>query len=128
VDGKEAVAVETIKRSGEKVVVRSHWGDMGGTFDELVEWFQDEVLPSRFAYDVASSAYALQPGDMFQAELRRLVARHRDGRKASAPDPQTLAERLNDWATRLPEQEEEKAATLANWVLLARFVAQGGVQ
>lgn len=130
VDGKAAVAAQVIKRSGEGLSVRSRWEDMGQTFCELVGWFQAKALSSRFAYDVADSAYALQPGEMFRAELKRLVARHRENRNTGAPDSQALAERLNDWASHLPMEEpmeeKERASVLAGWVLAARFVAQGG--
>lgn len=128
VDHKAAIAIEAIKRSGEKVYVHSRWEDKGRTFDDLVELFQDKAISSRFAYELADSAYALEPGDMFRAELKRLITRHRDSRNARAPNPQLLSEQLNAWAARLPATQKEGAAALANWVLLARFVAQGGGQ
>ncbi len=126
--GRKAVAFRIIKRSGEGVSVHSSWEAMGDTFNELVGWFQTRAISSQFAYDLAASAYALRPGEMFRAELKRLAARHRDSENIDAPDPQALAERLNDWGGRLPVEERERASTLAGWVLAARFVAQGGGQ
>jgi CRISPR-associated protein Cmr2 len=122
VNGKAAIGVQAIKRSGETVAVRSRWDDIGTIFVRLINWFQSKALSSRFAYDVAHAAYTLNAGNMFQAELRRLIRRHRDSKKENAPDPETLAQELNNWAMKL----QEGAEGLACWLLLTRFMAQGG--
>ncbi len=126
VDGKAAAAVHVIKRSGERVEVRSRWEDMEQPFQRLVEWFQAKALSSGFAYDVALSAYALEPGEMLRSELKRLIVRHRDSKQADSLEPRTLAEQLDSWASHLPGLPGEQATALASWVLVARFVAQGG--
>jgi hypothetical protein len=103
---------------------------MGGLFEEIVGLFSAEddgetPLSSRLAYDVAAAArYLPDPGEPFQAEVRRLIARHRSRGHERAPDPHDLATRLCDWAEWLPEGEQTE--TLARWLVLARFVAQGG--
>ena len=60
--------------------------------------------------------------DAFGSLLRRLVGRHRADR-ADAP-PISLADDLADWARELPDGPRD----LAQWLLLARFVASGGAE
>jgi CRISPR-associated protein Cmr2 len=132
VDGKAAVCVRVLKRSGETTDMRSRWQDLGTTFADLVRLFTEDgagqPLASRFPYDVAASAYGLTiPDDRFQAELCRLLTRHRNGQHPAAPDPAQWAGRLTDWARRLPHPDAGAVTDeLARWLVFARFVAQGG--
>jgi hypothetical protein len=117
-----------LKRSGETLEMRSPWKAIGDTFTEMTKLFQGdadgEPLSSKFAYDVLQTAYALPEADeKSQAELRRLLKRHRNPKHPQAPDPDKWAERLHTWATQLPEQSPEE---LGRWLVFARFVAQGG--
>ncbi|HXG18261.1 MAG TPA: type III-B CRISPR-associated protein Cas10/Cmr2 [Methylomirabilota bacterium] len=126
--GRDAVCVRTLKRSGETLEMRSPWKAIGDTFTEMTKLFQGdadgEPLSSKFAYDVLQTAYALPEADeKSQAELRRLLKRHRNPKHPQAPDPDKWAERLHTWATQLPEQSPEE---LGRWLVFARFVAQGG--
>jgi hypothetical protein len=105
----------------------SPWQALGETFAATTKLFQGdtygEPLSSKFAYDVLQAAYALPKADeKAQAELRRLLTRHRNNRHPQAPDPKEWPERLITWATHLPDQIEE----LGRWLVFARFVAQGG--
>ncbi|MBI4494107.1 MAG: type III-B CRISPR-associated protein Cas10/Cmr2 [Chloroflexi bacterium] len=123
VPGKAAVCVRVLRRSGETTEARGPWAAVGEPFGQLVKLFADDALASRFAYDAAGAAYAFpQAGAAFAAELKRLLARHRAARHPDAPVPAQWAERLHAWATHLPEGTEG----LGRWLVLARFVAQGG--
>jgi CRISPR-associated protein Cmr2 len=128
--GRSALCVRALKRSGESVETGSGWEAMGGLVDELVGLFTsvggaETPLSSRLAYDVSSVAPILpEPGDQFRSELGRLIARHRNRTHAQGPDPDRLATRLCDWAKGLPAGEQSE--TLARWLILARFIAQGG--
>ena len=122
VSGKNALCVHALKRSGETLKVRSGWDGVKANFDALVNMFKADELSSRFAYDTKQSSYAIPiGGKMWQAELKRLVGRHRDDMKG--PDPMKLSEQLNQWTKGLPDQSTEE---LGSWLILARFIAQGG--
>ncbi len=123
---KNSVCVRVLKRSGETFEARSPWGAMDDLFIEIVELFDDKgtgasALASRFAYDVARSAYALPDADArLQSELKRLLKRHRTHQDAL--DVDMWAAKLKTWAEQLPDHADE----LGRWLVLARFVAQGG--
>lgn len=121
VDGKEAVCVRVLKRSGELTEVRSHWSDVAGRFEALRAWFASGALSSRFAYEAATNIPILE-GELLQSELKRLIQRHRNEKKPDAPNAEDSAQKLAAWAQNLPGGGEE----LSGWLLLARFVAQGG--
>jgi len=126
-ESKAAACVRVIRRSGEAVEMRSAWSPIGDTFAMIVGLFQEDgtgaPLSSRLAYDVRQAAYALPKADAkSKAELKRLIRRHRNDKHPRAPDPESLAARLHEWATGLPCGMEE----LGRWLLFARFVAQGG--
>lgn len=128
VEGKAALCVTVLKRSGVTVVMRSHWKDFLSVFANLVKVFREDgpqkaALAGRFAYDVALAAEVLLEADeKFRAELKRLVARHRNLRHPDSPDPEQWADLLYNWAANLPEGTTE----LGRWLILARFIAQGG--
>jgi CRISPR-associated protein Cmr2 len=124
VPGKASVCVRVLRRSGETVDVRSPWSAIGNTFNELIEFFHSKALSSRFAYTVADAAYALpEAGEAFEAEVRRLLHRHRRPDKWTASEAK-WAVTLRTWASHLPGKTKE----LGHWLTLARFVAQGGVE
>lgn len=120
VAGKNAICIRALKRSGETLEVCSKWANVRDNFDELVKMYKKEVLSSRFAYDAKRSAYAMSGDkDMWQAELKRLLLRHGIEMEETAMG---WSRRLSQWTTSLPG----KAEGLANWLILARFIAQGG--
>ena len=123
VDGKAAMCIKVLKRSGETVTARSSWDALGNNLAGVIEHFESGSLSSRLIYDVKRATYAVgEAGAMFQAELRRLLARH-DKQQANSPlDVREEAHRLNEWASRLPDQ----AAELSQWLAVARFMAQKG--
>jgi len=123
VQDKAAVCVYVLKRSGEQSNIRSSWASLDGNFNDLVTRFKEESISSRFAYDAISSAYALNQSDeKLQAEIKRLLMRHRNDGHPNAPDPKALAMQLRTWAQSTPGKSEE----LGRWLAFARFVAQGG--
>lgn len=123
VQDKAAVCVYVLKRSGEQSYLRSSWTSLDGNFNDLVTRFKEGSISSRFAYDAICSAYALNQSDeIFQAEIKRLLMRHRNEGHPNAPDPKALAMQLRTWAQSMPGKSEE----LGRWIAFARFVAQGG--
>ncbi|MGQ9532518.1 MAG: type III-B CRISPR-associated protein Cas10/Cmr2 [Desulfotomaculales bacterium] len=128
VEGKAALCVTVLKRSGVMVTIRSRWEDFWPVFGDLANVFREDgpqkaALAGRFAYDVALAAEVLLEADeKFRAELKRLVARHRNPRHPDSPDPEEWTDRLHGWAQSLPEGPAE----LGRWLILARFIAQGG--
>lgn len=124
-EGKNAVCIKVLRRSGEGLELKSHWNEAEQTFPELIELFQDETLAGKLPYDVAASAYALDVADdKSQAELKRLIKRHSQDKKFKSEQAEAWAQKLNHWAGTLPNQTSE----LADWLQFARFIAQGGKQ
>mgnify|MGYP000471753756 CR=1 FL=1 len=144
VPNKAALGVSVLKRSGETVHVRSRWGSMNTLFDEMVEHFANERLASRFAYELYERARVVTGlEDARAAAIRQLINRHKS---KELSDPKDLTVRLARWAQELDSQmppDEEQACDqksqddkkepspqglveLGRWMILARFVAQGG--
>lgn len=126
VPGKASVAIQVIKRSGERVTMRSKWDSLGGLFDELVGHFAEKRLSSRFAYDLSSRAHIVTalPAEARKAMLKQLIERHKTN---LLTNPDALVDRLAAWAQELDSQTPSQGlAELARWVVFARFVAQGG--
>jgi CRISPR-associated protein Cmr2 len=138
VEGKATVCVRVLRRSGEQFDVRSKWVALDD-FAPLVDFFREDTLSSKLPYAVAESAYAFEePGDAFEAELKRLLKRHRNPKKWSESEAADWAARLRTWAEGLPGPAKQSAVSslqkisqveaLARWLALARFLAQGGAE
>jgi CRISPR-associated protein Cmr2 len=146
-DDKDAVHIVAFKRSGEALRVGTTWEtgnvDPINLFETLQTAFQqDGALSSKLAYAAADElpafdatpAYAALPAEARRAAIKRLVKRHRDAQRDSqgATEPDKLAGELNQWAQALDDGAAGKAnrarggAELAQWLLLARFIAGGG--
>jgi response regulator of citrate/malate metabolism len=123
----------------------SPWDAIGGTFEALITLFQEEQLSTTLPYRVFEASYGLpEAGEMFQAELKRQLERHKgpkacpDEGRGKGLDASAWAERLNQWARKIQEKrsptEEATSAeithttteNLAQWLILARFIAQRG--
>ncbi len=142
---RDAVCVRALKRSGETLQVGSKWsnaesGDAAALVHALVAHFQADRLASRIAYEVAEQAgvaTALPQPEAREAMLRRLVVRHGTS-KLDRNDGRALARDLYHWAEALsacvpPEDGEGRMvpqglAELGRWLVLARFIAQGGAE
>jgi CRISPR-associated protein Cmr2 len=123
---RDALAITVLKRSGEPVQVGAKW-EVGSekTVELILDFVQlfekkENGLAAKFPYDAAQEAGALMEIDnkAHEALLRRLLKRH--GPKIN--DLETRAKRLANLSQGLPGGPVE----LANWLLLARFIAQGG--
>ncbi|MCS7252017.1 MAG: type III-B CRISPR-associated protein Cas10/Cmr2 [Thermoflexus sp.] len=132
---KAAVAVMVLRRSGERLLVRSRWESLHDRFDALVAHFAKDRLSSRFAYELADRATVATdlPTDARRSLLRQLIGRH-GGRGLTDREEESLAQQLTGWAEELDlqlsrgEGEPMRSGLLevARWVLLARFIASGG--
>lgn len=139
--GRNAVAVYFLRRSGERQMIGSKWWYEGGPgdplafLDEMRQHFAGGHLADGFAYALNGEAPTLV-GVSFgaqRAELARLLDRHSKLRRQEVGE---LATRLTQWTTALNTHwpgagaEADKPAPgmieLSKWILLARYLAQGG--
>lgn len=142
--GRNALCIAALKRSGEPIHVGALW-DFGVQDDsflitEIAAKFGGTPSPlaSKFAFDVLSEARVLvEPDDAYAARIRWLVQRHTQHNLLTAAEQQQLADRIVQMARDLDaffvkrfgdEDEHRPRGTfeMAQWLLLARFVAQGG--
>src|SRR5581483_1685175 len=82
VDGKNAVCVRVLKRSGETLEARSKWDDIA-KMQGVVELFKADLIASKLAYDVLRDAPVVTAlsNDARQATLKRLIKRHKTKRE-----------------------------------------------
>ncbi|MDI7276943.1 MAG: type III-B CRISPR-associated protein Cas10/Cmr2 [Anaerolineae bacterium] len=127
--GREGgLAVRAQIRSGVPLVACAPWSGLREAFDEVQGLLAGHKLSPRFAHTLADEAPALQstvvPPEAFLAELRRVARRQRIPAQLSEAEADGFATRLGAW-----QQAAGLAPTeLATWLLLASFVARGGVQ
>ncbi len=138
VTDKHALAVRALKRSGEVVhaVCKMEKGSLS-SLNDLVDAFRCEVVSPKLAYDVRACAPVFTDavrakafGDIavskaaFRAEIKRLTSRHIQ-RHAQQSQSQSVANvlinTLQTWSNQL-----DNPTALANWMILARFIAQRG--
>lgn len=127
--GRQALAVRQIVRSGPPRHTGSKWQseESGSQFVSTVTNIQQEfhtgALSSKFAYELLTEASALaNVSEAHEAEIGRLLKRH--GLKS----PDSLAKKLATVAQGELDQLEGRSGLerLADWVLVARFLGQGG--
>jgi len=130
--GRNALCVSILKRSGEPVVVGSHWETNGRRVVALVknaiEDFAQERLASRFVYELSDQMQSLGKVEtsMLQSLLKRLLKRHHNQKK---PLPETKLDTLMAWVEAFEQGEAVEggaAGELSRWLFLARFITQGG--
>ena len=130
--GRNALVVDVLRRSGERRQVGLNWSHDGlqalAPIVEVQSAIADKDLSGKLAYEVDREAPILAgdehdakrliPPDARKAELKRLFRRHAAEGKES--DAEVLAEHMADLA------EQTTWPEMADWLLLARFLAQGG--
>lgn len=133
---KNMLSVRLLKRSGAPLKMFGNWYPVSANVREMIHRFSSqsgqspEPFSSRLAYDLDSIARVFPEADYaFQSELRRQANRHKVDKDFDARSWSDYF--LYPWARALPEPEKENAVpprprNLVNWLLLARFIAQGG--
>jgi len=128
---RNALVVEALRRSGEISRVGLNWSYEGGSQDALAiieqvrALFAKGTLSSKIAYDLRQEAAALVTTPAaHQLELARLLRRHWQVKPVEAhrDEIETLAGQL----AKLCEKGRVGIEPLAEWLLLARFLAHGG--
>lgn len=126
---RNAIVVELHPRSGEVISVGSRW-DVEClhplvTFGQVRELISSDTLSDGIVHDVQGEWAALsgleQDPGAITGEVRRLLTRHWQPPKATSDRAiiNDLADRLGAIAKRIGMKE------LANWLLVARFMAKG---
>jgi CRISPR-associated protein Cmr2 len=138
IEGKNAVCVHVLKRSGEPLEVRSKWDDMQAIVEELRGLFANNTLSSGLAYSVQRDAPILSglPGDASRSMLKVLLKRQStEGFKDRV---EAWASGLIEWVDKMDKYLPHKKDSLgndegpagfsemANWLVLARFLSQRG--
>lgn len=138
---RNAVCVHLLKRSGEETRVGAKWFYSNGVPDsiqlitDIVQRFRKGELAMRLSSTLLQETRTLAglPVKAQQAELKRLLWRHleerlpKDYRQKLAEE---FAEKLAFFAMALDEHsrkvEKSGFEQMADWLRLARFLAQGG--
>jgi CRISPR-associated protein Cmr2 len=148
--GRNAICVHFLRRSGEELRVGTKWFYDEGPEDaislilDVRRRFSEKRLSMKLAHALYEEAPALAalPEEAQEAELERLMIRHKGERMGAeeaekqaremAPALTKLANSLNAHC-RVGERTHETLrpapgmVELAKWMLLARFLAQGGM-
>lgn len=138
--GRNALAIISLRRSGEERRTGRKWPRNEDIVDLLRDWMATEKLSGKFAYELADEASALGavPFEMQQQELLRLLKRHTDFRvwhALTGLTRQSVMAELSTAASQLlstVHPETGAIAEIANlealsvWLVIARFLAQGG--
>jgi CRISPR-associated protein Cmr2 len=142
--GRDALCVHVLKRSGEDIRIGTRWTDNHRN-SGVVEWLEildytvvllrDEVLSMKFANALAAEASALTAlsREAQVSELKRLAKRQKGGKFEKDLHQSSLSglmDQLAAWAeTEVGSEGETRPLGLkevAQWILLARFIAGGG--
>ena len=135
--GRDALCVHTLKRSGEEVRIGTHWQTQLPLIEQAVQLFQDKKLSMKFAYAVSDSSRVLNglAKDVCHSELKRLAKRQvGDNFDKNNPADKAAVEQfvaaLAQWAEMeigsAPDTHKLGLKEVADWLLLARFIAGGG--
>lgn len=130
--GRNALAVEVLKRSGETFTVGTRWrdqtvGDVVAFLQKVVQWLQEEKLSAKWPYGVQAELPVLKglPPEAQQAELCRLLRRQaRENLLEQAAEE--LSAKLVDWAKSLSPQAPLGFEEMVRWLLVCSFIVRGG--
>ncbi len=137
---RNALCVYLLKRSGEEARVGARWfygeadWDTVALVSDVCNRFKNGRLSMKAAHAVFEEARTLSylPREAQQAELKRLLKRHAEGLSRGERDMQAeeLSARLTIFAEKLNTHVSEVGKRgfeqMAEWLLLARFLARGG--
>lgn len=121
VDGKAALCITALKRSGEQETAVTRWEGVE-TLKRLVARLQQGDLAARFVSDAALTLQAIPDGqaDMLEAELRRQARRHGSEGWRRNGAAEAFAQQLTEWTAQLPDGVEG----LRRWLGIARFMVR----
>lgn len=134
---RDALVLHVAKRSGEIRHVAVKWRSSAGLstpldqIEELINGIADENVSGKLAYDVWEEMHAMADAtdnpssSLFQMELYRLLKRHSSSGWKSSLELKKLAERLSGLWDFMPFEASSKVEQIAQWLLVARFLAQG---
>lgn len=122
--GKNAICVTLLKRSGSPLTVRSKWVDLD-IYEKALTALKYDQISNRLPYALVRDAPTLEALDVEGriAGIKFLLGRH--GEKSQ----RKLATLLQAWAAKLEAtlpEEQQGLLEVANWLMLARFMASGG--
>jgi CRISPR-associated protein Cmr2 len=128
--GRNALAVEVLKRSGETVSVGAKWSyegmsDVVALLIDVTKRLQEGQISGKWPYTVQAEAAALEalPEEAQRAELKRLLKRQA-GQKLSREEKDEQAEKLSGelavLATHMGFEE------MSRWLLVCSFITRGG--
>lgn len=125
--GRNALCVHVLKRSGDPLQTGLRWeGQALDTFLKIGEMMLRENVSFRLGRLWAKEAPFLPTFEMQQAELKRLLLRRTPTPSADLQEEVfTFFEQL--WAQKA-ESRPSPATELAAWLLLADFLAYGGME
>lgn len=121
VEGKAALCITALKRSGEEETAATKW-DGTGTLKALIQHLQQGNLSGRFVSDTAFNLRAIPDGQsqMLETELFRQARRHAGEAWRNTGGPAQLAGQLSQWVNHLPGGVE----SLRRWLGIARFITR----
>jgi len=129
--GRNALAVEVLKRSGKTVTVGTKWSydktpDVVDLLIELVRRLEEERISGKWPYTVQAEAVALEalPPEAQKAELKRLLKRQAGQKLFQEEEKEAQAEELSGklamWVAGAGFEE------MSHWLLVCSFIAKGG--
>lgn len=133
--GRNALCLRALKRSGEHMQVGTKWSDGIEVIADLTHQFEGfsgspSPVSSKLAFDLAEDSRSLEgwidkPGlDAAYADrVSYLCSRHISSRETEEKVKKTRA--IADGLIRFFKQRQS-AREVADWALVARFIAQGG--
>jgi CRISPR-associated protein Cmr2 len=124
--GRDAVVFTEAHGSGQLRSAGAKWDEVIVLMDNTIDLFQRDALSGKIAYELLDINHDMGGQHLKQAreaELKRLLGR-RIGEKASKEDKHNIQ---NGFATQIATFAESHSwADVANWLILARFLASNG--
>jgi len=136
--GRNALAVEVLKRSGETLKVGTRWyeqglGDVVDLLKDIVKRLREKNISARWPYRVQAEMPILEglARKAQKAELRRLLRRQAGEHlspKEKELQAEDLSEKLVSWAAKLEALPAVQSgfAEMAHWLSVCSFVTRGG--